>query len=121
MKQINPWMLLQVRPGDDTTKLKAAYRAAMLKAHPDRGGSVEAASDLNRAYGFLLDHLVDGKVPTLEQAGLPSFRQQVQSRPQPHRVPFVQIDYGSTATTSTVGSYGGWAVWVVPTVVIRTR
>lgn len=109
MKQIDPWALLQVRPGDDATKLKAAYKAMMLIAHPDRGGSNEAASDVTRAYEFLKTHLVEGKVPHPTQAGL---AMPVQAPvPQYHRVVHVVVQspwgssHASTTTTSTTGCW----------------
>jgi len=37
----------------DASKLKAAYKAASLKNHPDRGGSADKMKDVNLAYEFL--------------------------------------------------------------------
>ena len=34
-------------------RLKAGYRAASLRAHPDKGGSKEAFDEVNRAYKFI--------------------------------------------------------------------
>lgn len=38
---------------NDPAKLKAAYRSASLKAHPDRGGSTSIQQDVNAAYELL--------------------------------------------------------------------
>jgi len=45
----NPYLVLEVRPEASDLVVKAAFRAMMLKAHPDVGGSNEAAKRLNKA------------------------------------------------------------------------
>lgn len=115
MKQIDPWALLQVRPGDDSAKLKSAYKAAMLEAHPDRGGSNEAASDVTRSYEFLRGHLINGKVPNPAQAGLVMPMQPPMPQQQQFRVvriviqssPYVSPHGSTTSTTST--TFGCWS------------
>jgi len=39
--------------GITTDRLKAGYRAASLRAHPDKGGSKEAFDEVNRAYKYV--------------------------------------------------------------------
>lgn len=39
--------------GITTERLKAGYRAASLRAHPDKGGSKEAFDEVNRAYKYV--------------------------------------------------------------------
>lgn len=46
--------LLGLTPGFTQTALKRAYRAAIRKAHPDAGGSAEAAQAINSAYELIL-------------------------------------------------------------------
>ena len=46
--------LLGLDPGSTPQQVKDAHRRLMRKAHPDRGGSSELASQLNRAKDFLL-------------------------------------------------------------------
>lgn len=45
----SPYATLEVRPDASDLVVKAAFRAKMLKAHPDAGGSVERAKELNNA------------------------------------------------------------------------
>ena len=45
----NPYVILEVRPEASDLVIKAAFRAKMAKAHPDVGGSEEAAKRLNKA------------------------------------------------------------------------
>ena len=48
--------LLRVRDGCDGQALKAAYKAASLRAHPDNGGSAEAFQHVATAYEILTKH-----------------------------------------------------------------
>jgi len=102
MRKIDPWVLLQVRPGDAIATLKAAYKAAMLKAHPDRGGTTEDASDVNQAYSFFMEHLVNERVPHPAHVGL--VPQPVQYQPQ-QRIRFVVIQVGGGTTTSSTTTF----------------
>lgn len=45
---------------NDADKLKAAYRAASMKSHPDRGGSNAAMQDVTAAYELLKKHVGTG-------------------------------------------------------------
>jgi curved DNA-binding protein CbpA len=40
---------------ESLSELKLARNAAMLSAHPDKGGSEEKAKEINRAYKYLKD------------------------------------------------------------------
>jgi hypothetical protein len=44
---------LQPKPPLPAGEVKAAYRAAIVRAHPDKGGSNEHAAIINAAYAFL--------------------------------------------------------------------
>lgn len=46
--------LLGLTPGFTRAALKRAYRAAIRKAHPDAGGSAQAAQAVNAAYELIL-------------------------------------------------------------------
>ena len=46
--------LLRVRTDADANAIRAAHRRLMAQAHPDRGGSDEAARRLNAARDLLL-------------------------------------------------------------------
>lgn len=46
--------ILNVRPSATTQEIRAAHRAKMAQAHPDRGGSNEYAARLNAARDLLL-------------------------------------------------------------------
>jgi DnaJ homolog subfamily C member 19 len=46
--------LLGLPPGADEASIRAAHRRLMAEAHPDRGGSAEAARALNAARDLLL-------------------------------------------------------------------
>lgn len=46
--------LLGLAPGFTKAALKRAYRAAIRKAHPDAGGTAEAAQAVNSAYELIL-------------------------------------------------------------------
>lgn len=45
----SPWEILGVMPGAPLEVSRAAYKALAMKAHPDRGGSVEKMQELNEA------------------------------------------------------------------------
>jgi len=49
------YKLLGVDPDSDPSAIRSAYRTAIVQAHPDRGGSNQAAARLNRASEVLLD------------------------------------------------------------------
>ena len=116
MKRIDPWQLLNVRPGDDADTLKTNYKAAMLAAHPDRGGTDEAASILNRAYEFLSSKLVGGRVPGPLEAGLRPANE-VMRPPPPVRVVRFVIVTSSANPVSTTTSYqpSSWGPTSMPT------
>lgn len=117
---LNPWALLDVKAGDAEDVLRTQYKRTMMKVHPDRpGGSRDLASITNRCYEMLLEHLVNGCVPSLEdlaRAGLPVDRGHQRAAespkapapprpPQPHVhfcVPHqgFQPFWGSATTTS---------------------
>jgi hypothetical protein len=44
---------LKPKPPIPAADVKAAYRAAIVRAHPDKGGSNEHAAIINAAYAFL--------------------------------------------------------------------
>ncbi len=45
------WEVLGCNPSTDLDLIEASYRQQMKTAHPDQGGSTEAAAELNRAIG----------------------------------------------------------------------
>ena len=49
----DPYAVLGVQHGADETEIKAAYRRLMLQHHPDKGGDVEMAKQINVAYEML--------------------------------------------------------------------
>jgi hypothetical protein len=49
--------VLGIKRGASLQEVKAAYRRACKKAHPDMGGSHEAMIELNTAYAFILSEL----------------------------------------------------------------
>jgi hypothetical protein len=64
---------LGVRPGAPWAEVRAAYRAAIQTAHPDRaGGSTRAAATLNDAYATLLRTRTRTPTPTPAQTPDPS-------------------------------------------------
>lgn len=48
------WAVLQLDPTDDLLALKVARHRAMKKAHPDLGGTSEAATLVEQAYDRLV-------------------------------------------------------------------
>lgn len=50
---MDPYAVLGVQRGADLAEIKAAYRRLMLQHHPDKGGDVEVAKRINRAYELL--------------------------------------------------------------------
>lgn len=91
---MDAYAVLGVQRGADLTEIKAAYRRLMLQHHPDKGGDLEAAKQINAAYEAL-------------------------TKPQPVPVPvmrpwpvvvhvvFVQYGYATTANSATYTT-GGW-------------
>jgi hypothetical protein len=49
--------LLGVSASDDEAKIRARHRELISQNHPDRGGSEDRASELNKARDLLLDDL----------------------------------------------------------------
>jgi hypothetical protein len=47
--------VLQVHPSADPEVIDSAYRRLAFKHHPDKGGSTDRMSELNRAYAILSD------------------------------------------------------------------
>ena len=82
-----PW------PPKDRASVKQAYRAAMLKHHPDRGGTAAAASKINHWQDCALA-LLDGRLV------------KAQPHPQP-RVQQIVIFGGSPWDVITTGSIAG--------------
>lgn len=52
---IDPYRVLGVTKDADQVKLKAAYRIALLKYHPDKGGGKYTVDEVNLAYQALTD------------------------------------------------------------------
>lgn len=46
--------ILKLTPGASEATIRAAYRRLIMEAHPDRGGSIERAQDINWAKNVLL-------------------------------------------------------------------
>ena len=53
----DPYEILGIKRGATLEEIKAAYRRACKKAHPDMGGSHAAMVELNTAYAFILSEL----------------------------------------------------------------
>lgn len=53
----DPYDILGVPRGASLDEIKAAYRRASKKKHPDLGGTDEEMTELNIAYAFILDEL----------------------------------------------------------------
>jgi hypothetical protein len=53
----NARALLGVAAHDDAERIKARHRVLIAQNHPDRGGSDDRASELNKARDMLLDDL----------------------------------------------------------------
>ena len=53
----DPYEILGIQRGATLEEVKAAYRRACKKAHPDMGGSHQAMVELNTAYAFILSEL----------------------------------------------------------------
>jgi hypothetical protein len=51
----DPYRTLQVDPAAEDVVIQAAYRALMKRYHPDHGGSLAVARDLNEAYAAIGD------------------------------------------------------------------
>lgn len=45
-----PYEVLRIQPGVSADEIKAAYRRACMRAHPDRGGSEEQFRAVQKAY-----------------------------------------------------------------------
>lgn len=56
----DPYELLGLARGASFEEVRAAYRRACKKNHPDMGGSHEAMVELNTAYAFILNELKQG-------------------------------------------------------------
>ncbi len=54
----------------DAEQLRAAYRRALLNAHPDRGGTDEAFRTLAKAYKFMRKYLQESGAPAAEHHDL---------------------------------------------------
>jgi len=71
----DPYDILGVPRGASLDEIKAAYRRACKTKHPDMGGSHEAMTELNAAYGFVLNDLKrsyqrqEEEAPQYERAG----------------------------------------------------
>lgn len=87
------YQILGVQPGADLAEIKAAYRQRMMQCHPDKGGDLEEAKRVNRAFEMLTK-------PQPE----PVMR-------RPHAV-YVRVVYSygytTTANTTTTGTYFTW-------------
>src|SRR5665213_216611 len=49
-KQFNCYLTLEISPGATPGEIRAAWRTASLRSHPDRGGSNAAQAKINVAY-----------------------------------------------------------------------
>jgi DnaJ domain len=101
MKRIDPWKVLNVRPGDTEEYLKTSYRKLMITCHPDHGGDEEVAKKINLAYEFLSNRLINELVPTPEQAG-------VFTMPTPVRVVRYVIVNSTGPNWQTSTTTNGW-------------
>lgn len=48
-----PYEVLGIKPGVSEAEIKAAYRRAAMRAHPDRGGSEATFQAVQKAYADL--------------------------------------------------------------------
>jgi len=51
----DPYNVLEVNPGESIENIKRSYKEKLLKAHPDKGGSIEEFVRLKTAYEILSD------------------------------------------------------------------
>ena len=66
----DPYEILGVARGASLDEIKAAYKRASLKRHPDMpGGSHEAQVELNTAYAFILEELKHGHQSSSQDQG----------------------------------------------------
>ena len=52
-----PYEVLGIQPGATKDEIRAAYKRAAMKHHPDRGGSPKAFQDVQEAYTALQDRI----------------------------------------------------------------
>lgn len=79
LRQLTPhYTRLGVAPTVTRAQLSAAYRAAALKHHPDRGGKASTFAAIRESYEVLLTHL--NRTRTYQPASLRSFRSSSQDR-----------------------------------------
>ena len=79
MTAFDPYATLGVARGADAAAVKAAYRARVQTAHPDRGGDPAAFIALVRAFDLLSDpearRLYD-ETGIFDEAGVKAFRRE---------------------------------------------
>ncbi|MBF84598.1 MAG: hypothetical protein CL489_09000 [Acidobacteria bacterium] len=77
--------LLGLSNGFDETELKKAYRRASNKAHPDKGGSVDAQQRVNDAYNVLKN--VEGGVDPMAK-----YRQRAEENKEKARIAEIYVE-----------------------------
>ena len=82
---LSPAQILGVEEGCSPQEVKAAYRRKVLKAHPDKGGSVTAFLQLQRAYRKLTLEPESDERPEDRLAGCGSAALPAPERIQNHR------------------------------------
>ena len=95
---MDPYAVLGVKREAGGAEIKTAYRRLMLQRHPDKGGDVEMAKQINAAYDMLTKKQ-PAPVPVV--------------RPQPVVVRVVRM-YGYAANDATAGGTV-WVNWSVGT------
>ena len=60
MNRLHAHQVLDVAPGASRAQIQAAYRRAVTRCHPDRGGTDEAMAEVNAARQLLLKSPISG-------------------------------------------------------------
>ena len=54
VETLNAYQSIPLHPGFYSQELKSAYRAALLKTHPDQGGTAESFQQVRKSYEILV-------------------------------------------------------------------
>eukprot|EP00826_Nyctotherus_ovalis_P050352 TRINITY_DN615_c0_g2_i31.p1 TRINITY_DN615_c0_g2~~TRINITY_DN615_c0_g2_i31.p1 ORF type:complete len:139 (-),score=40.39 TRINITY_DN615_c0_g2_i31:121-537(-) len=74
----DPYNVLELKPGESQESVKRSYKEKVLKAHPDKGGSVEDFLRLKTAYEILSD---ERKRKMYEKYGMTGVKEMLSGQP----------------------------------------